>query len=266
MNTGKLTEPFRRLGLILLTDRIKFWYQQWKFRARNRAFRKENPGVILPPAYMLFEAFQLNYPAYWEGGQRSARGLMEILSRHQDLRGKRILDWGCGPARIVRHLPGILPESEIHGTDYNPKTVAWCRAHISGVQFAQNELAPPTGYPDDHFDAIYGISIFTHLSEARHEEWYEELIRICRPGGVLLLTTHGDIYRRLLTEAERKDYDAGRLVVRGQVKEGHRVYAAFHPPAYIRSLFGRRAEVLEYIEGVEKSWGLEQDYWVVRRR
>ncbi|MDV7395980.1 class I SAM-dependent methyltransferase, partial [Arthrospira platensis SPKY1] len=125
------------------------------------------------------------------------------ISKYQDLHGKRILDWGCGPARIVRHLPGLLPDSEIHGTDYNPNTIAWCKANIKGVQFEKNELDPPTVYPDKHFDLIYGISIFTHLSEPRHFSWFDELMRIAKPGAVILLTTHGNLYKRVLTDAEK---------------------------------------------------------------
>lgn len=267
MNTGKWTKPFRSLGLILLTDQVKFFYQRLKFYSRNKAFKKEQPTVALPPAYMLFEAFQFNYRAYYEGGLRSAKGLVERISKHQNLEGKRILDWGCGPARIVRHMPDILGAGcEIHGTDYNPATVAWCKAHIPGVKFAENAVDPPTSYPDAHFDAIYGISIFTHLSEKNHKGWYEELMRIARPGGILLLTTHGNIYRQVLTDTEKEAFDQGQLIIRGQVTEGHRVFAAFHPPAYMQRLFETKGEVLEHIAGTKKSWGLDQDVWIIRKK
>jgi len=250
-----------------LFDKLKFHYQRIKFRARNAEFRRQYPEVHLPPAYMLFEAFQLNYRAYYEGGLKTAIGLLEKLSRHRELKGISILDWGCGPARILRHLPVILDNScEIHGTDYNSETIRWCREHIDRVTFSQNQLHPPTVYEDSYFDALYGISIFTHLSEENHRKWYAELIRITKRGGVLLLTTHGKIYRQMLTNPEREQYDQGNLVVRGKVVEGHRVYAAFQPPEYARNLFESKAEILEYIEGTVKSWGLEQDIWIMRKK
>jgi SAM-dependent methyltransferase len=267
MNTGKLTKPFRDLGLMHLLDKCKFGYQKLKNRGRNAQFVQQHPEVKLPPDYMLFEAFQLDYQRYFEGGKRTALWLKDLFEKHAPMSGKSVLDWGCGPARVLRHFPEILgPGSLIQGTDYNPKTIAWCRENIEGVQFAINQLNPPTTFANEQFDFIYGISIFTHLSEPNHPAWLEELIRITKKGGLLLLTTHGAVFKQKLTDAERSDFEQQKLVVRGQVVEGHRVFAAFHPPSYIRHLFAPYADILEHIEGGKKSWGLEQDVWIIRKK
>ncbi|MBP6812973.1 MAG: class I SAM-dependent methyltransferase [Saprospiraceae bacterium] len=267
MNTGKLTKPFRDLGLMHLLDQIKFVYQKWKNRQHNAQFVQANPDVKLPPDYMLFEAFQLDYQKYYEGGEQTARWLMGLFERYTPLTGKNLLDWGCGPARVLRHFPKLLGNTcEIHGTDYNPKTIAWCRENIGGVTFAINQLNPPTQYQNAYFDLMYGISIFTHLSEPNHQQWFDELMRISKKGAILVLTTHGDVFREKLTEQERQEFDQGKLVARGKVVEGHRVFAAFHPPAYIRQLFEPQADILEHIAGTRKNWGLEQDVWILKKR
>lgn len=267
MNTGELTKPFRDLGLMHLLDKAKYGVQKWKNGARNARFAKENPEVKLPPDYMLFEAFQLDYQKYFEGGEKSAQWIMRLFEKYAPMAGKSILDWGCGPARVVRHFPKLLgAEAKIHGTDYNPGTIAWCSANIEGVSFSVNELNPPTQYPNEQFDFLYGISIFTHLSETNHTQWFTELMRISKRGGLLLLTTHGAVFCAKLTDAERHTFEQGELVVRGKVKEGHRVFAAFHPPAYMRRLFETQAEVLEHIPGGTKSWGLEQDVWILKKK
>lgn len=247
-------------------DKLKFQVQKWKNARRNAAFAAAHPELIFPPDYMLFEAFQLDYQKYYEGGRKSAEWVLQHFAKHGSLAGKTVLDWGCGPARMVRHLPALLPDCSIYGTDYNPKTIAWCRAHIEGVHFNVNQLDPPTAYADAQFDLVYGISIFTHLSEARHRSWRDELMRISKPGALLLLTTHGPVFREKLTDAERQTFDRGALVVRGQVVEGHRVFAAFQPPAYWRQLFEGAAEILEHLEGGKKDWGLEQDVWILRKK
>lgn len=267
MNTGKLTKPFRDLGLMHLLDKIKYRVQKWKNAGRNAQFVQEHPGVKLPPDYMLFEAFQLDYRKYYEGGERTARWLKGLFEKYTALSGKAILDWGCGPARVVRHFPKLLDNScTVHGTDYNADTVHWCAGNIDDVTFSVNQLNPPTVYPDACFDLVYGISIFTHLSEPKHLSWFEELMRVSKKGAVLILTTQGAVFRDKLTDPERMDFDQGKLVERGKVVEGHRVFAAFHPPAYIRQLFESRAEVLEHIEGERKSWGREQDVWIIRKK
>lgn len=267
MNTGKLTKPFRDLGLMHALDKLKFGYQKWKNSTRNARFAQAHPELKFPPDYMLFEAFQLDYQKYYEGGEQTAKWLMGLLEPHTDWVGKTILDWGCGPARVVRHFPKLLGNTtEIHGTDYNPNTIAWCKENIPGAQFAINQLDPPTSYSNGKFDLVYGISIFTHLSEQNHSKWFDELMRISKKGGVLLLTTHGDVFKAKLADQERQLFEQGKLVERGKVVEGHRVFAAFQPPSYMRQLFEPQAEILEHLPGQQKSWGLEQDVWILKKR
>ncbi len=266
MNTGKLTQPFRQLGLMHLVDQVKYLWQFLKMYRKNQRFVKQNPTLKLPSNYTLFEAYRLDYEGYYERGRTSAISVLEDLGKFTSLKGISLLDWGCGPARVVRHMPSLLDaDSSVYGTDYNGKTVAWCQKSIPNVSFSTNSVNPPTSFEDNFFDCIYGISIFTHLSEANHPAWFNELMRILKPGGILMITTHGEAYRVKLTNEELNAYDQGELVTRGQVKEGHRVYAAFQPPKYMQQLAEGKADLLSHIPGKEVSWGIEQDKWFFRK-
>jgi hypothetical protein len=113
---------------------------------------------------------------------------------------------------------------------------------------------------------IYGISIFTHLSEQLHYDWTAELLRILKPGGILLLTTQGDAFKEKLSENELQSYNRDYLVVRGKVKEGHRTYSTFHPPNFMKALFSK-ARILEHIERpAEHGRSLPQDVWIVTKQ
>ena len=115
------------------------------------------------------------------------------------------------------------------------------------------------------FDVIYGISIFTHLSEQLHYDWTAELLRILKPGGILFLTTQGNAFKPKLSEEEIGHFNKNRLVIRGKVKEGHRTYSAFQPPAFMTKLFAN-ATVLEHIERpIESGRSLPQDIWIVTK-
>jgi len=266
MNTGKITQPLRWLGLMHFVDQVKYLYQKVKNRQKNAHFKVQHPDTALPPDYMLFEAFQLDHQKYYEGGAQSARMIVDLILPHAAPGVLRVLDWGCGPARIVRHLPNLLPVgSIIFGTDYNTRTVEWCRQHIKGVTFSQNNLHPPTTYSDQFFQVIYSLSVLTHLSEASHQAWYSELMRVASPGAVLLLTTQGQAFCEKLTKTEQNQFKNGQLVVRGNVVEGHRVYSAFHPAAYMQALFQGSAVVLEHLPGYPQNWGIEQDIWIIRK-
>ena len=266
MNKAKLSNALRRLKLIYLTDFVRFRIQKMKNKKANLAFKKEHPNIILPSDYLMYESFQINYDKYYNGGLKMAKRLAEHFSRHLELKQKRVLDWGCGPGRIIRHMPNILDNGcEFFATDYNNESIKWCSENLPNIHFNKNELTADLPYDSNAMDIIYGISIFTHLSEQMHYDWFEELYRILSPGGIMLLTMQGDHFKPKLTDEELSDYNQGKIVVRGNVKEGHRTYSAFHPKGFVKSLF-KDVEILEHIVQTSKSkdW-VPQDIWIIRK-
>ena len=166
-------------------EKARFYLQKLKYKKDNDAFRKEYPDFVLPPEFFIYETYRLNYKWYYEDGKNSAEEIVTLLSKYYDLAkpGKRILDWGCGPGRIVRHFPALLPNAEIYGTDYNENYIKWCSENLKGINFSANKIDPPMNFQSSFFDAIIGLSIFTHLSEKNHFDWINELYRIIKFGG-----------------------------------------------------------------------------------
>jgi len=216
---------------------------------------------------MMYESFQLNYKKYFSESHKSAQWLVELISKYKLFNDIKVLDWGCGPGRIVRHLPELAGQRcEFFATDYNPGTINWCKNNLPGIHFNVNTLEAGLPYRDGFFDIIYGLSVFTHLSEKKHYQWYDELKRILKRGGILLITTQGANFSNKLMENESKDFNNGDLVVRGKVKEGHRTFSAFHPKEFMYRLF-ENSQVLCHIERpLEKGKGIPQDVWIVRKQ
>lgn len=267
MKKGQISNLLRKLRLIFLMDWMRYHIQKFNNRKINQNFKTKNPDVKLPPDYLIYESFQIDYIKYYTESIETAGWLVNHLKKHIDLTNKRILDWGCGPGRIIRHLPGIIDNGcEYFGTDYNKKSIEWCSQNLAGIKFNINSLNAKLPYKDNYMDVIYGISIFTHLSEQLHYDWYQELLRILKPNGIMFITTQGDNYRIKLTDKELEKYNSGYLVIRGKVKEGHRTFSAFHPNNFITSLFNN-VEILEHIETKpnEGKW-LPQDIWIIKKR
>jgi len=80
---------------------------------------------------------------------------------------------------------------------------------------------------------LYCISVFTHLSQEMHFKWIEEIRRVLKPGGLFIGSFHGDEACGNLLPAEKARYLRGELVTRGNVKEGSRIYTAYHSDAFV---------------------------------
>jgi hypothetical protein len=60
------------------------------------------------------------------------------------------------------------------------------------VTASVNQPRPPLDVPDGFFDLVYNHSVFTHIDEDYQDQWLTELQRVTRPGGIVLLSVHGD--------------------------------------------------------------------------
>jgi ubiquinone/menaquinone biosynthesis C-methylase UbiE len=266
MIKSNITLLLRNLGLMQLADYLNFYYQKYRNRESNKEFRKNNPDVVLPPDYMIYESFQMNYDNYYNDSLSTAEWIISYFEKYIELKNIKTLEWGCGPARIIRHLPKLLDSScKIFGSDYNHETIEWCRNNINNVQFSKNNLHPPMEYDENFFDIIYATSVFTHLSEEMHFAWFEELRRVLKKDGIIFLTTHGENCKPNLSHEEIKIFEAGNIVVRGNVKEGHRTYAAYQPSKFMKKLFSN-VEILEHITKEPEGNYFPQDIWIVRKK
>jgi len=261
-NVKSLIEFF---GLGEAVDKSRFYIQYFLKKKHITAFKNAHPDVPFPSPFMIYETFRLDYQRYYTSGKEDAADIYDEVKPFIELEQKAILDWGCGPGRIIRHFPAIVPSAQFYASDYNEQYIQWCQQHLTAIQFKQNQLSPPIPLPSSSIDFAYAISIFTHLSEAKHFEWMNEIHRLLKPGGVFYFTVHGDITTQNLMGEELENYNKGLLVERGNVKEGYRMFAAYHPTAFIEKLVSGKFEILKHKKGVAKSWGLEQDVWIVKK-
>jgi SAM-dependent methyltransferase len=135
---------------------------------------------------------------YDRTGAARLRGLERALPDDFDLRGRRVLDFGCGAGRVLRQLYPIAASGEFWGCDTYEPTIAWLEQNLSPpFRFYVNDERPMP-HPDEYFDLIFAISVFTHIT---HEwaAWLLELHRILKPEGLLAATFIGpDSWERSL--------------------------------------------------------------------
>jgi SAM-dependent methyltransferase len=178
----------------------------------------------------------------------------------------RVLDWGCGSGRVTRYLAGDARRHSnldgIHGADIDGDNASWCGKNL-GIDARKIPLCPPTDFPDNFFDLVFGISVFTHLNEDVQFKWLAELRRIIRPGGMLLTTIHGmTAYQRVCMPPSRPELaenwapeNSGFFVsgsngqLAGFIESDDYYLNVFHRSEYIRKRWSDFFEVLEILPG-----------------
>lgn len=104
------------------------------------------------------------------------------FERFGDLRGKAVLDYGCGHGMAAVTL--ARRGAAVTAFDLSPGYVreAAARAEANGVRVrCLVAVAEQLPFPDESFDAVWGNAILHHLDLAKAGR---ELHRVLRPGGV----------------------------------------------------------------------------------
>ena len=111
-----------------------------------------------------------------------------------------VLDVGCGIGRSAIPLTGYLKSGRYEGFDIIKTGINWCNKHIASrfpnFRFTlvdlSNDLYKNSGglaqnftfpYPDNSFDLVIVLSVFTHMVEEEVERYFSEISRVLKTGG-----------------------------------------------------------------------------------
>lgn len=180
----------------------------------------------------------------------------------------RVLDWGCGCGRVLRYLLEDVAAQRVSGCDIDREAIEWLTQVAKGSSFEVIQPGPPTPYPDGHFSIIYGISVFTHLSEEMQDMWLRELSRISTRDGLVAVTVHGpDLavprLRRRLKKRGFADIGSDHAAYFAPYAGGEYYRTAYHTPAYVEGHWSGYFDILAY---VSRGINSHQDLVVMRRR
>jgi SAM-dependent methyltransferase len=145
--------------------------------------------------------------AYEATGAATRRALLEILPAEWSFEGKRVLDFGCGAGRTLRHFLAEAAAAEMWGADIDAASIAWLKGALSPpLHLVCNPADPPLGLDQGSFDLVWALSVFTHLTE-NSLAWLLELHRLLKPGGLLIASYmgrwNGEIFTREAWDEDR---------------------------------------------------------------
>lgn len=232
---------------------LRYWVDGLAFGGMSvESFRRRIKSQTLPPEALIFRIGGSKSSAVFEQiGRTVAQNLTNAIQEIPPLkRGARILDFGCGCARVLRYFQPNFTMCKFFGSDIDQEAITWCQEHITDATFVVNNHLPPLPFPEKHFDFIYSISIFTHLPEEMQFAWLEELRRVTKVGGHLVLTTHGQDLFPLALEMQQPLAEHGFYYYKSGITDGLPEYyqTAWHTEEYVQEQWGRFFEIQKHIK------------------
>jgi 2-polyprenyl-3-methyl-5-hydroxy-6-metoxy-1,4-benzoquinol methylase len=158
---------------------IKAAEQRWHDQHYKQHAQDEYPPT--PEAFL--EYFRrIHLTGFCEGGWSYwGDTRCEALQMIGSVRGRRVLDYGCGSGQLGIYL--ALQGADVSGFDLSPWGVATARraaeAYAVPAEFRAAD-AEDLDYPDNSFDLVIGLGVLHHV--IKYARAAEQLHRVLRPG------------------------------------------------------------------------------------
>ncbi len=123
--------------------------------------------------------------------QQVGDAIIKFANKHQPIRGK-ILDYGTGKGFLLGHILRNFPGVELYACDFTDSLVHEVAAkYKSYPAFKGCELLTtiPSSYQENTFDMVFLIETIEHLTDNYLHGTLQEINRILKPGGVIVITT-----------------------------------------------------------------------------
>lgn len=116
-----------------------------------------------------------------------ARAWVQKYLAHRIGVGSNVLSVGCGPAVIEREVVALAKSVHATGLDVSADRIEEAQEHHRGVEamyFVRGD-AHSLDFPSNRFDLVYSRMLIEYLKDK--EQAVREMVRVCRPGGTVLL-------------------------------------------------------------------------------
>jgi ubiquinone/menaquinone biosynthesis C-methylase UbiE len=113
-------------------------------------------------------------------------------------RDVRIADIACGTGRLLTQMAVAFPQAQLYGIDLSPFYAAHGQQSVQArgltgkIQIASGN-AESLPYADNSMDALTCVYLFHELPRAARRTVVREMLRVLRPGGVLVIEDSAQI-------------------------------------------------------------------------
>jgi len=135
------------------------------------------------------EKFSQTRKFFWRG--------LEFIQNYAK-EGDRVLDFGCGNGRLLELLLSKVQPSEnfkveplqYFGVDVSQKLIdiASQKYGTGNIKFSKISGSDSLPFPNNFFNSVYSIAVFHHLPKAQAQKMANELFRVTKYGGYVIIT------------------------------------------------------------------------------
>jgi 2-polyprenyl-3-methyl-5-hydroxy-6-metoxy-1,4-benzoquinol methylase len=118
-------------------------------------------------------------------GQARQQFYSDVLRACDEYLRGRVIDVGCGPGFVLKVLSPHKAIEALYGVDFSRFSIKRCREELPTGMLLMGDIYH-LACPNDAFDVVICMETLEHLERA--PEAIEELFRICRKGGHVIMT------------------------------------------------------------------------------
>jgi SAM-dependent methyltransferase len=188
-------------------------------------------------------------------GTRAA--LVGLLPDDWSFQGKRVLDFGCGAGRTLRHFLAEAETAEVWGADIDARSIEWLQQNLCPpLRVMRCDPEPPLRLESGSFDLVWAISVFTHLADSSLA-WLRDLHRLLKPSGLLIATYMGRWNSELLAGEAWDEDTSGMNVLRADENWDSGGPIVLMSDWWVDAHWGRAFEILDLAPNVHnQTWAL----------
>lgn len=151
-------------------------------------------------------------------------------------RSRPALDFGCGVGRLTRAMAAYFPEC--CGVDISPtmlRLASEFNQDAPNCKFLLNDRRDLLCFEKDHFGFVYSNIVLQHMPSRLCRRYLREMVRVTRPGGILVFAAV-DAFRVGLLEQLRQKVGLRRTLRRfsSRTKENYSMDLHACPEAAVR--------------------------------
>ena len=129
--------------------------------------------------------------------RRRTHEVKEAIRAFLPVQPNAIIDLGTAEGRMLNELQNAFPGSRCIGIEYSGDLVAMAKRLFPSLDVRQGDVHNLAPLPAGEFDVAVATAVIEHL--ANPEAFLQEVKRILRPGGILVMTAPDPFWEHIAT-------------------------------------------------------------------